>query len=247
MKIKLNKLNAQGFSHHLLIPLIAIVVIGGIGAYIVTKPKASPVVNDPNNYSLNTSLVKNNLIYLDTNSRHNLPYTTKPVTIIGSAPPNTTVRLDIITKKQYSSASMKSSITGQSSPDGTYSITYKVTAPYIYIEGIYANSTKIPFKTAVPEIFVSPVIQGKADRVSKKGKSVIIKGRYFPNTKLRMDTSGSISSVHSIKTNGKGVFTKKLKWDRGKIYLRPGKELKFYVMSNEFLMPSPTYSIKVPR
>lgn len=44
MKIKLNKLNAQGFSHHLLIPLIAIVVIGGIGAYIVTKPKAAVAI-----------------------------------------------------------------------------------------------------------------------------------------------------------------------------------------------------------
>jgi hypothetical protein len=41
MKLKLNKLNSKGFSHHMLIPLIAIVIIGGIGAYIITKPKAA--------------------------------------------------------------------------------------------------------------------------------------------------------------------------------------------------------------
>ena len=38
---RIKKLNNQGFAHHFLIPVIAIIVIAGIGTYIVTKSKAS--------------------------------------------------------------------------------------------------------------------------------------------------------------------------------------------------------------
>jgi len=41
MKIKPKRLNSKGFSHHFVIPVIAITLIGGIGAYIVTRPKAA--------------------------------------------------------------------------------------------------------------------------------------------------------------------------------------------------------------
>ncbi len=45
MRIKLKKLNTKGFSHHLLIPVIAIVAIAGIGAYVVTRSKAATCTN----------------------------------------------------------------------------------------------------------------------------------------------------------------------------------------------------------
>lgn len=43
MKIKLKKLNSHGFAHHLLIPVIAVVVVAGIGTYIITKSHANQI------------------------------------------------------------------------------------------------------------------------------------------------------------------------------------------------------------
>ena len=40
MKMRFTKLNSKGFSHHLILPIVAIVAIAGIGAYVVTKSKA---------------------------------------------------------------------------------------------------------------------------------------------------------------------------------------------------------------
>lgn len=43
MRIKLKKLNNRGFAHHLLIPVVAIVMIAGIGTYIITKSHANTI------------------------------------------------------------------------------------------------------------------------------------------------------------------------------------------------------------
>lgn len=40
MKFRFKKLNSQGFAHHLLIPIAAIVIVAGIGTYIITKSHA---------------------------------------------------------------------------------------------------------------------------------------------------------------------------------------------------------------
>lgn len=41
MKLHFKKLNAKGFAHHLLIPVIAVIVVAGIGTYIITKSHAN--------------------------------------------------------------------------------------------------------------------------------------------------------------------------------------------------------------
>ena len=46
MKLKLlKKLNSKGFSHHLIIPVIAIIAVAGIGAFVVTRSQAATCTN----------------------------------------------------------------------------------------------------------------------------------------------------------------------------------------------------------
>lgn len=43
--MKLQRLNSKGFSHHLLIPVIAIVAVAGIGTYVLQRSKAATTSN----------------------------------------------------------------------------------------------------------------------------------------------------------------------------------------------------------
>ena len=45
MRSLIKKLDTKGFAHHFIIPVIAIVAIAGIGAYVVTRSKAATCTN----------------------------------------------------------------------------------------------------------------------------------------------------------------------------------------------------------
>lgn len=47
--------NQQGFSQHLLLPILVIVAVAGIGGYVLTRSRAASSACVYNNYALNTS------------------------------------------------------------------------------------------------------------------------------------------------------------------------------------------------
>jgi hypothetical protein len=81
MRIKLKKLNSKGFAHHLLIPVAAIVIVAGIGTYIITKSHAQTI--DPtgswhtleaHDYDRVVSVAKNNSVFFSYTFKAGIKY-----------------------------------------------------------------------------------------------------------------------------------------------------------------------------